>query len=62
VGDADIDDDGEVDDADVLKQNAIGVALGIDDMALVLMKPVVAAGQPPSTRSYFALSASGSRS
>jgi hypothetical protein len=35
---------------------------GIDDLAIVLAKPVVAFGAPPSTKSYFALSGSGSAS
>ena len=45
----------------MLAQNAIGVYLAIDDLAIVLAKPVVTAG-PPSTKSYFALSGSGSAS
>jgi hypothetical protein len=61
IGDADIDDNDAVDDVAVLSQNAIGVSLAIDDLAIVLAKPVVTAG-PPSTKSYFALSAGGSAS
>ncbi|MBT8440046.1 MAG: hypothetical protein KJO91_09990, partial [Gammaproteobacteria bacterium] len=60
VGDADINDDGLVDDNAVLSQNAVGVSLAIDDLAIVLAKPVVAQGATPSTKSYFALTGSGS--
>ena len=62
IGDADIDDNDQVDDVAVLQENAIGVSLAIDDLAIVLAKPVVAAGAPPSTKSYFALSGGGSAS
>ncbi|MCX8497180.1 MAG: hypothetical protein ORN51_13450, partial [Akkermansiaceae bacterium] len=58
---ADADRNQEVDDASTLEANkALGVSLSIDDLALVLMKPVVTAGQPAPTLSYFALKASGS--
>ncbi|MDA1016718.1 MAG: hypothetical protein O3A00_19955, partial [Planctomycetota bacterium] len=55
-GNADLDDNGIVDDVDDLDENAIGVGLTIEDLALTLMKPTAAA----STKSYFALAASGS--
>jgi hypothetical protein len=62
IGDADIDDNDEVDDVAVLEQNAIGVSLAIDNLAIVLAKPVVVAPAAPSTKSYFALSGEGSAS
>jgi ClpP class serine protease len=62
IGDADSDNDDLVDDDATLAQNAIGVVVGIDDLAIVLAKPVVAFGAPPSTVSYFALSGGGSAS
>ncbi|KPK35956.1 MAG: hypothetical protein AMJ65_16940, partial [Phycisphaerae bacterium SG8_4] len=61
VGDDDLDGDGKVDDDAVsnLQSNGLGVSLSIFDLALVLMKPVVSEGAPASTKSYFALKASG---
>jgi hypothetical protein len=56
IGDADSDDDGMVDDDAMLGANAVGVSLGIDDLAIVLAKPVAVG----STKSYFAMSGSGS--
>ncbi len=61
IGDADSDNNDQVDDVATLAQNAIGVSLVIDNLAIVLAKPVVTSG-PPSTKSYFALSGSGSAS
>ena len=62
VGDADSDDDRVVDNDTLLAQNAVGVLLAIDNLAIVLAKPVVALGAPVSSKSYFALSGSGSGS
>ncbi|HET7524617.1 MAG TPA: hypothetical protein VFK10_01625, partial [Burkholderiaceae bacterium] len=59
IGDADSDDNDQVDDVAVLQQNTIGVSLAIDDLAIVLAKPT---GLPASTKSYFALSGNGSAS
>ncbi len=41
-------------------EGALGVAVGIDQLALALMKPVADEGQPESSVSYYALRASGS--
>src|SRR5262249_6631410 len=58
TGNADANNDGEVVDPDVLKSNGdMGVAVTINEMALVVMQPIAA-----STKSYFALKASGSAS
>ena len=62
IGDADSDDNDQVDDVAVLQENAIGVSLAIDNLAIVLAKPVVVAPAAPSTKSYFALSGAGSAS
>ncbi|MFM9068266.1 MAG: hypothetical protein ACKOUR_13155, partial [Planctomycetota bacterium] len=52
--------DGIIDSRDTPKSSeALGLALSNLQIALVLMKPVVAAGQPAPTRSYYALKASG---
>jgi hypothetical protein len=50
IGDADSNDDDQVDDVSVLAQNGVGVSMQIDNLAIVLGKPVVAAGAPPAPR------------
>ena len=63
VGDADSDDNFEVDEVGTLQDNAIGVSLGVQDLALLLMKPLpdtTGMTPVPSTKSYFALKATGS--
>ena len=60
TGNADSNNDGLVDDAATLALNGVGVTVAIDQMVIVLAKPLVAVGSPASTKSYFALSASGS--
>ena len=59
IGNADSDGDYMVDDVEDLEVNATGVALSVEKMALVLMKPVVAPEATPSTKKYFSLKGTG---
>ena len=58
---AEYDDNGtpEPEDDFVNTSTATGVSLGVEDLALVLMKPVVAEGATASTKKYFSLKATG---
>lgn len=55
-GDADSDDDGQIDDDLILQENAVGVTVAIDELALALITPT----DITATTSYLALKASGS--
>src|SRR4029450_3819050 len=57
----DSDDDEDIDTQDTrATAGAMGLALSGVNVGMVLMKPVVGAGQPPSEESFYALKASGS--
>ena len=59
----DLNDDDVIDETEATAANgALGLSLGIPELALVLMKPVDPTGTNPSTKSYFALNATGTAS